>query len=534
MGNFRAEYIFSDGCVLQRYKPIAVFGYGDEGEKVTVTLDGDSADTFVSKGKWKVCLKARKAGKNLTMTITHGAEEITFTDVAVGEVWLAGGQSNMEFELQNAVMGREMLETDSPDVRFYYTPKIEWEDDEKLKHFEMSRWKYFGPESAANWSAVGYMFAKRLFEELSVTVGVIGCNWGGTSASCWVPEEDLKNGWEDTRTYLTDYLKGIEGKSLEEQKKEYLEYLEYRAEWEPKCEALYKENPMMEFAEVESIIGPSRYPGPVNSYNPMRPAGLYEIMVKRVIEYSMAGVIFYQGESDDHKPDAYFNLFNMLIDRWRKDNGDLELPFLAVSLPMHRYRQDPDYKHWPRIRANQRKVVKNKPETGLCVAIDCGQFDDIHPKDKRVVAERLYKQAMSVFYGKLTEDEANGPIAYSVRFDTSAAVVKFDHAADGFLVNVPHDDKPKDYKDNPNPLNLELKEARGNERLIKGFEIAPMKRDISEEDFVPAEVKILPGGTIKIFSDKINNPGAVRYLWTNWGEVTLYGKNGIPVEPFRA
>lgn len=533
MSKFRAEYIFSDGCVLQRYKPIAVFGYGDDGVNVTVTLGDDLATTVVENGRWKVFLKGRKAARNLILTITHGDETIEFKDVAIGEVWLAGGQSNMEFELQNAIMGREMLETDNPDVRYYYTPKIEWEDDDKLEHFRMSRWTYFGPESARNWSAVGYMFAKLLSEELSVTVGVIGCNWGGTSASCWIPEEDLANGWSDTRSYITDYRKCIEGKSDLEQKEEYLEYMKYRADWEPKCEALYAKDPSIEFSEVERILGPSRYPGPMNSYNPMRPSGLYEIMVKRVIEYSLAGVIYYQGESDDHKPDGYFNLFEALIKRWRRDNGDNELPFIAVSLPMHKYRQDPDYKHWPKIRINQRKVIKNTKKAGLCVATDCGEFDNIHPRDKRVVAKRLYLQAMNVVYGKLEANEANGPIAYSVRFDIGSAIVSFDYAEDGFMVNIPGE-ATQDYKDNPNPLNLNLKDAKGNERFVTGFEIAPMKRNITDEDFVPAKVKMLSNGEIRIFSDEVSSPGAVRYLWTNWGDVTLYGKNGIPVEPFKA
>lgn len=532
MGKFRVGYVFSDGCVLQRGKPIAVFGYGEDGDTISVTLDGDSADTVVSEGKWKVYLKPRDAGINLSLIISHPKGEIVFNDVAVGEVWLAGGQSNMEFELKDAIFGREMLESDNPDVRFYYTPKIEWEDEDKLKEFRDSRWTKFGPESAANWSAVGYMFAKRLSAELGVTVGVIGCNWGGTSASCWIPEEDILKGWSDVKSYITDYRKECEGKSLQEQKEEYLEYLRYRSEWEPKCNALYAENPMIEFSEVERLIGPSRYPGPMNAFNPMRPCGLYEIMVKKVIEYTLAGVIYYQGESDDHKPEAYYNLFNMLIDRWRKDNGDRNLPFLAVSLPMHRYRQDPDFKNWPVIRLKQRIVVKNTHHAGLCVAIDCGTFDDIHPKDKRVVAKRLFKQAMHVVYGKISESEANGPIAYSVRIDRNSLLVSFDNAKEGFYINMGGESKP-DFKDNENPLGLNLVEAEGNEQYIEGFEIAPLKSGLCDGDFVKADVKILPNGRIKIYSDKIEHPGAVRYLWTNWGKVNLYGKNGLPVEPFK-
>lgn len=526
--------MFSDGCVLQRRKPIAVYGYGDDGEKVTVTLGDDSADTFISEGKWKVCLKPREAENNLTLTIVHGENIISFYDVAVGEVWLAGGQSNMEFELQNAVMGREMLNSDHPNVRYYYTPQIAWEDKETIAQFENSRWTYFGPESAANWSAVGYLFGKRISEELNVTVGIIGCNWGGTSASCWVPETDVAVGWEDTRSYISDYMALIEGKSLEEQKAQYEAYVKYRAEWEPKCEAMYAENPTIDFSEVERILGPSQYPGPMNEFNPLRPFGLYEIMLKKVIEYSLAGVIYYQGESDDHKPDAYFNLFKMLIDRWRRDNGDRNLPFLAVSLPMHRFRSDPNYKNWPVIRSNQRKAIKNNHHTGLCVATDCGQFDNIHPIDKRAVAARLALQAMWVVYNRIEAEEANGPIAYAVRYDRDAAYVSFLYAGDGFFVNDIKGTGDDAFSDYPDPLNLNLVSASGKEHLISGFEIAPMKPGVGDEDYVKAEVSIMDNGTIKIYSPQIQNPGYIRYLWTNWGKVTLYGKNGIPVEPFRA
>lgn len=506
MSIFRAGYIFSDSCVLQQNKPICVFGYGEDGKKVTVNLDGDEESTLVKGGKWKLYLPERKAATNLTMTISCEDSVIKFGDIAIGEVWLAGGQSNMEFELQNAVKGKDMLLNDNPNVRFYYTPKIEWEDEVNIKKFEDSAWTKFSPETAKNWSAVGYMFGKKLSQDLDVTVGIIGCNWGGSSASCWIPKEDILEGWESTKSYLTDFEKECGDKTLEEQKAEYIEYMAFRDDWDPKCAALYEKNPEIGWDEVEATLGPARYPGPINNFNPMRPCGLYHIMIEKVISYSMAGIIYYQGESDDHKPMGYYDLFSRLINRWREDNGDLNLPFIAVQLPMHRYKQDPDFRNWPIIRMLQRRVQKSTNNCGLAVAIDQGTFNDIHPKDKREVARRLALQALWLVYGKLSETEASAPRLDFVEYTEDAAYVSLAHVGEGL-------------------------EVRGDE--ITGFEIAPDKRYPEESDFVPAKAEILNDGRIKVYTDKFKTPGQVRYLWYNWAEVNLYGKNGLPVEPFR-
>lgn len=508
MSDFRTAYVFSDGCVLQRKKNISVFGVGSEGSIVTVTLNGTTVCTVVSDGKWKAVLPPMEAAENLTMEIKSGDKVITYKDVAIGEVWLAGGQSNMELTLPQIIDGEKMLETEHPKVRFYYTPKFQYEGEELSRLARESRWEYFEGEGARKWSAIGYLFAKQLSETLGVTVGVIGCNWGGTSASAWMPECDLENAWPDVRSYIEEYRAGIEGKSLEQQKAEYDEYLAYRAVWEPKCEALYAENPNIEWSTVLELLGSDRYPGPINSFSPHRPSGLYHTMLSKVIEYTLAGVIYYQGESDDHKPRSYYNLFNKLVERWRRDNGDMKLPFLAVSLPMHRFRTDPDFKNWPIIRKAQRKVALDNRMMGIAVAIDCGEKDNIHPREKRVVAGRLALQALNLVYGKISEKEANGPIVYAVEYKPDGCYLRAKYSEDGYFV-------------------------KGEK--ITGFEIAPFRRGgAREEDYVEAEAELLPDNRIRVYSDLVTNPGSVRYLWTNWGEVTLYGANGIPLEPFGA
>lgn len=504
MSEFKLGCLFTDNCVFQRDKEISIFGTGEDGSEVMVSLGNACESTIVSKGRWRVLLPKMEAKNNLTLTCKSGEKVYECKNVAIGEVWLAGGQSNMEFELHNAKGGMTHLRNDHPNVRFFYTPKDSFECPERDFHYDIACWQEFSRDNASNWSAVGYLFAKELSEKLDVTVGVVGCNWGGTSASSWVAKEDLLNGWGPVRDYWLSYEAENEGKSLEEQKKEYLDYLKFRSEWEPECEALYKENPNIEWDEVVARIGDGNYPGPVNAFSPQRPCGLYELMLKEVIKYTYAGVIFYQGESDDHKPQAYYNLFESLIKRWRIDNGDKDLPFIAVQLPMHRFKQDPDFKNWPVIRCNQRRVVKNKKHAYLAVALDCGEYNNIHPVDKNVVAHRLFLQAYCYVYGRISEAAANGPRVSNVRMGKGYVDVTFDFAKDGFVAGNP----------------------------IEGFEIAPCRWEYKDEDFVPAKAEILENGKIRLTAPGVDKPGHARYLYTNWGKVTLFGKNGIPVEPF--
>jgi sialate O-acetylesterase len=161
---------------------------------------------------------------------------------------------------------------------------------------------------------------------------------------------------EDLRSYLSDYQKATEGKSVEEQCKEYDEYVIANDSWQKKCEQLYKENPQIEWDEVQKRIGKCLWPGPMGCKNPYRPAGLYECMIERIVPYTLKGFLYYQGESDDHKPTHYYKLFRELIDQWRSDWKDDTLPFVFVQLPEHRYRQDKDFKNWPLIRDAQRKI----------------------------------------------------------------------------------------------------------------------------------------------------------------------------------
>lgn len=488
--------MFSDHMVLQRAKNISVFGTGDEGAKITVSLGQDSAHTIVKDGRWTAVLPAREAAGGLELTVSAEGFSRTFTDVAVGEVWLAGGQSNMEYELQNCTTGKDHLENDAGvNVRFYYTQKINSLEPGYEGKITNNGWQLFDSESAKCWSAVGYIFAKRLSEKLGCTVGVIGCNWGGTKASHWMSAESLEKD-ADLRFDYDKYLAAIDGKTEEELTAEYREYETYNNEWNRKSAEYYTTTQNPDWDGCLKACGECRYPGPPVPLNPFCPTALYRSMIKVVCPYTLAGFLYYQGESDDDNPQNYYKLLRGLIDLWRTDWGDNELPFLIVQLPMHRYSGDSDRKHWCIIREAQEKAFRTIKNTGLAVAIDCGEFNEIHPKDKEVVAERLYLQAMSVVYGGddrpvlcRSAVRKNGAIEVSV--------------------------------DSQSPL-----EIRGE---CAAFEIAGY-----DGVFNPAEVSV-SGCNITVSCAEVPEPVYIRYLWTNYTDVIpVYNGEGQPLAPFRA
>lgn len=563
MAKFQVAAVFSNHMVLQRDAQIAVFGEGEDDQRVTVTLQIEeervSVSGTVSGGRWKVMLPKQKAGEGAVMTVRCGSDVREFTDIAIGEVWLAGGQSNMEMELQNAYEGAQALAEDGaendgkgPNVRYYYTQKIAYMDDAFFEQEKNTCWGRFGDGSEKYWSAVAYFFAKKLAERLGVTVGVIGCNWGGTSASAWMDRESLL---EDTelRSYVDEYEAAIAGKSEEEQIREYDEYEAYHTEWSKKAEELAKTDPMLPWDEVVARCGECRWPGPMNCKNPFRPAGLYESMVKRIAPYTLRGVIWYQGESDEHKPRMYEKLFTKLIGVWRREWHDMLLPFLFVQLPMHRYPQDPDFKNWPVIREAQYRVFRTVRNTGLAVITEFSEWGEIHPRRKRIAGERLTDVAMcDVYRGMITRD-AYGPIyrehiVHHAQDGCGKIELQFYCARGGFtVVNKPFVEKaylegaravvmPKTRGKRMEPAEgsteareqMDAPDLTAEEIRSDGFEIAG-----EDKCFFPADYKV-DGERIFVWSERVEEPRYVRYLWTNYRIPHIFGTHtGIPLMPFR-
>lgn len=501
MGLLGCSHLFTDNMVLQRKKNIKVWGMAREGAKVTVTLNGVSASSITSNHEWMVVLPPMEAGGPYEMEILEdNGDRLTFSNVMIGEVWLAGGQSNMEFELKDSLNGKEVLDQiKKTNIRYFNVKKNPY-IDEFFYHVERNNtWMEATTEQAASWSAVGYYFAKQIAQATGVTVGIIGCNWGGTSASNWVSKEMLESD-ADTRIYSEDYDKAVTGKSLEEYQQEIKEYKMWQQVWQPKMDAYYAANPGAGWEEALSFAGECKWPGPIGPKSEYRPYGLYHTMLHRVIPFTLAGFIYYQGESDDHRPQMYYKLLRNLITQWRNDWEDDKLPFLCVQLPMHMNKGSVDTKNWCLIREAQMRVHQTVANTGIAVAIDCGEFNNIHPIDKRPVGERLALQALYHVYGLVNKEEAYGPLYESMEYLDEGILLKFENAKEGF----------------------EVRDER-----IEGFSIAG-----EDKEFVVAKA-LVRGNQIYVSSPDVLNPKYVRYLWTNYSDVSIFGKNGLPLAPFR-
>ncbi len=552
MAEIQVAAVFSDNIVLQRNKIINIFGWIDWKEKdkeifVKAELFNKNGDLLGENTriytnpvkKWVISLPSQEAQEECSLKIwlNQSTEAIVFSNIAIGEVWLAGGQSNMEFELGNCTEGPQELadtsgENGAKNVRFYYTNKIAWMDQHFYQAEKNTAWQTWDSPNKNAWSAVGFFFAKKLAADLGCTVGVIGCNWGGTSASAWMRREYLEKD-EDLRTYLTEQEEATAGKSIDQQCREYEEYEVIQAEWQKKCDALYAANPEITWAKVEETLGKSPWPGPRSCKNPYRPCGLYDCMVNRILPYTLKGVLWYQGESDDHKPYSYAKLFSKLIDNWRTDWKDPELPFVFVQLPNHRNEYDKDFKHWCLIRSVQEKVHHMVKNAFMTCALDLGQFNDIHPKAKKVVAERMEENALANVYNLKKAQDVLSPMlkGYTIKgADPSDAnsfgkiILTFDNAATGFVAR---EDK----------INLDyykrMEQHQGNSvsPAFTGFEIAG-----SDGIFYPAAYRLGQSekdfNTITLSSPLVKNPVSARYAWYNYGPVNIFGKNGLPLAPF--
>ena len=553
MAKIQVAAVFSDNMVLQRNKIINVFGWisWDDSENKEIYV---KAELFNKKGdllgentriytspvtKWIISLPSQQAQEECTLKIwlNQNEEPLVFSNIAIGEVWLAGGQSNMEFELGNCTEGPKELEDTrgeggAKNVRFYYTNKIAWMDEHFYEAEKNTAWQTWDSANKNAWSAVGFFFAKKLAQDLGCTVGVIGCNWGGTSASAWVRREYLEKD-EDLRTYLTEQEEATAGKSIEQQCREYEEYEVVQAEWQKKCDALYAANPDMTWNKVQEILGNSPWPGPHSCKNPFRPCGLYDCMLNRVLPYTLKGVIWYQGECDDHKPYSYAKLFSKLIDNWRTDWKDPELPFVFVQLPNHRNEYDKDFKHWCLVRAAQEKVHHMVKNAFMTCALDLGQFNDIHPKAKTVLAERMEQNALANVYNLKNAQDVLSPMlkSYTIKgadpTNTNSfgkIILTFENAATGFVaredkINLDYYKRMEQHQGNnvsPAFTGFEIAGADGN------FYPAAYRLGQQEEDF----------NTITVSSPLVKNPVSARYAWYNYGPVNIFGKNGLPLAPF--
>lgn len=401
--------------VLQRGMHIPVWGRCDGVDRIAVSLIGAEAEVsteaVIEDGNFFAKLPPFNAGANLKLVLygycgISETEHVEFSDVAVGEVFIAGGQSNMEFPLKNDCEADVVSKLPEDRLfRYYDVKKISYDTQEQdMSYDDYGFWRHFTTEDCAWFSSVSVFFGLKLRSELDVPVGIIGCNWGATSASCWMERKYLEEygelGW-----YLDTYEESQKSLDLEWYREKFFE--RQRLGQSPRMheidEAIAKgtmtreemkqlmENIAPEVLELLSL--------PTGPMDHTRPCYLFDSMVKRIAGYASRGVIWYQGEADGVRSHNYAVLFSQMVKCWR-DHWKSDLPFLCVQLaPFGEWLSDTG-KEFPMIRSQQQHAEDMIDGVWLVSIMDHGMEHDIHPKSKRAAGERLALLALGKLYGK--------------------------------------------------------------------------------------------------------------------------------------
>jgi sialate O-acetylesterase len=601
--------LISEGMVIQRDQAIRLWGRGIPGEKVRASLAGAVGSTKVMEDStWKVQLPPLPAGGPYDLVVNLQS----IKNVLVGDVWVAGGQSNMEWPLKSGVIGaeEEFAQENFPEIRFFKVPK----DYSAMEKYDVSggEWKSANEKTLPDFSAVAWFFAKKNSLEKNVPVGIIESNWGGTPAEGWTEAKVLAKIAE--RSYTKDAIDMVENADKwkgifaeNEKQKEMRDLLVKRPDslkagevasishvesgWTnvslpsgnplehiawvrkkfnllstddlvlvfPKIDQMaylyingeqvhYKDwgTPMPElqipsellkrgqnvltiravntwnnkptigekdqmyfiqkgkkinlegtWSYSNSIVEPKL---PKVEYFNWRPGVMFNAMIAPLTNYSVRGVIWYQGESNAGRPEEYKELFSEMITNWRTRWKINNLPFLFVQLAnfMESKEVQPE-SNWAFLRDAQKGALE-LPKTGMAVTIDIGDEGDIHPRNKKEVGERLWLQARKVAFGD--KILASGPVLDSIAKEGKNIRLFFSEIGDGLKLST--GEKPQ------------------------GFIL-----EISEGKFEVAEGQIEGKNQISLKVPEGASPLSVRFAWADNPAVNLINSIGLPARPFK-
>ncbi len=480
----RMPRLFSSHMVLQRDRPVHLWGWATPGEAVTASFRGETRTATTDElGRWSLYLAPGAAGGPFVLTVAGSladTDKLLFDDVLVGDLWLAGGQSNMEFEMRKSATAATDLPAAGNDrIRLLTVNKKA--ADYPQTDFVGIGWTASTPASARDFSAVAWYFAREIEAREHVPVGVIDSTWGGTIAESWTRLTALGDDAAlapvfAVRGQMTDH----EATALLEDKLHDQQRAAARAAGKPAPQ--FPWNPMLDM---------------------WAPAMLWNGMIAPLTPFPIRGVLWYQGESNSALARAplYERLFETLITDWRSQWAEGDFPFLYVQIANFKSTPQED---WATIREAQRRTLKLR-HTAMAVTIDIGNPDDVHPTDKVTVGHRLALAARRISYGEAVED--SGPTLRQTTTEGSALRLWFNHAT-GL-------------------------HAQGG--ALTGFELAG-----SDGVFHPAQASIEgnPEGsttaipTILLTSAQVAHPVWARYGWANSPDCHLYNGDGLPASPF--
>lgn len=601
--------LFADHMVLQRDQALKIWGQAEAGQLIEVALaQGKTTVKADADGHWLATLKPQAAGGPYQLNVSTKEQTLAFKDVWLGEVWLASGQSNMEWKLgmQTENWQQEVSDSKLPHIRFYTLPKTL--SAMPNQPVPAASWVIASPETVGEFSAIAWFFAKQNHLQKGVAVGVIDATWGGTAAEAWTPAQALLTvpGYEKDaadmlaqpevwqqriadnkqndllKWQLIDSNAGVEQLKLAEagtsdsqwssvslpnakpmtdivwlRKTVHLDQVPQQASlffgdinqigrifvngkqvatesWADKTEEIQLPAGTLQAgdnlialrvinswdnkvsvgragqlwlktdAQQHNLEGDWRYNNnaepkiPEVKFLNWKPGVLFNAMIKPLMPYAVKGVIWYQGESNGDKPQYYHTLFSTLIQSWRKQ-WQQPLPFLYVQLASYMQPQvEPRQSSWAELREAQTQTLA-LPQTAMAVITDLGDIEDVHPRRKKPVAERLWLGARAVVYAEKVQ--YSGPVFKDMQAEGSALRLSFEQVGTGLSVQ--------------------------GDKLL-GFAVAG-----ADGKYQNAEAK-LDGTQVLVWSDKVKQPVAVRFGWADYTYANLYNSAGLPAVPFRA
>lgn len=481
---------FSDGMVLQQKTGAKIWGTADANAEVKITFAGQSTTAKANKdGSWNITLKGLKASqKGAPLTITAGSDKKQINDVLVGEVWLASGQSNMEWRVSQTT-SKDSIATDKDNMlRIYLSGNITAESP--VTDFA-GAWKPTQPENTGNFTAVGYEFAKALRQKLNVPVGIIECSWGGKPVQSFVSDEALK-ACPEAKAMLDQKAVAIKNYDPAKAQKNYeaqlLKWKAANAKWQQEKKGRRPRHPRK-----------PQHP----ALNSNMPSAIYNGMIAPLAGYSARGAIWYQGESNARGEQAknYGELLECLIQDWRKQ-WDSNLSFYYVQLANFT-RGGKNHPDWVIVQDEMRRLIDDSNSktghVGMATINDIGHPTDIHPKNKKDVGQRLARWALNQDYG-MKDVILSGPLYKSHKINGSAIEITFDHA------------KGMKSRDGKSPGSFEIAGADGH--------------------WQPATAQITDGKVL-IFSRAVTKPTQARYAWkSDPTKANLVNGEGLPTSCF--
>lgn len=433
--------VFADGMVLQRDAAVPVWGFAAPGTKLTVRFAGQTVDTSADNtGRWTATLKAMPASYEPRPLVIEPADgpARTISDVLVGDVFLLAGQSNMSWPLRPGgedIVARAQL----PWLRVFMQATGPGASDEPNGDVLWGKWKPCTPETAGAVSGVGFHFANELHKTVDVPIALIHTAVGGTRIESWIDLPTLK-----TIPTVQPYFEAV-ARAESTYAEDRARHLAKMAEWEKTKEGRRPTIPNMLGADRER-----------------RPSVLFNGLVAPLQPMALRGVLWYQGEGNaSNNPTHYRNALRTLVDAWRRDFRQPELPFIVIQLPSYH-----DGKQWPGTREAQRFVAQTTPGVGLVVTLDVGDPTNLHPASKLWVGTRAARLARAMIYKQNVV--ATGPLARSARRQGNTIVVTFDHAGNTLLAG-----KPPEGREPGHLYGFEIADADGKFRPVIGRITAP-------------------------------------------------------------